>query len=215
MEIAAIILSIIALIPFCAYLWLRWFYPQKIIIRVGGDQQGVEPIQVPERDNVPFGVSTGSNLKASISEVLVSFNDEEVDLSKTKGGERRITTDNQFPVAILFPERRAIKQGYLQTNYFDYEPKNDHFSIKITTRVETDEAELPFLLNMFPAPKTITERVIKFKVVKGMAKDLKKLGLTILPGESIQSEGVQSQGAFWAVADRGVARVKVREVIED
>lgn len=212
---AAIILSIIALIPFCAYLWLRWFYSPKIIIRVGGDQQGVELIQVPESGNVPFGISTKSKLKAFVSEVWVSFNDEEVDLYKTKGGERRITTDNKFPMAILFPERRTIKQSYLQTNYFDYEPKVDHFSLKITARVETDEAELPFLLNMFPAPKVITERVIKFKVVKGMINDLKKLGLTMLPGESIQSEGIQSQGAFWAVADKGVAQVKVHEISED
>ena len=215
METFATILSIIAHIPFCTYLWLRWFYSPKIIIRVGGDQQGVELIQVPESGNVPFGISTKSKLKTFVSEVWISFNDEEVDLYKTKGGEKRITTDNQFPMAILFPERRAIKQGYLQTNYFDYEPKVDHFSLKITARAETDEAELPFLLNMFPAPKVITERVIKFKVVKGMVNDLKKLGLTMLPGESMQSEGIQSQEAFWAVADRGIAQVKVREVIED
>ncbi len=215
MEIAAITLSIIALIPFCAYLWLRWFYSPKIIIRVGGDQQGVELIQVPESGNVPFGISTKSKLKAFVSEVWVSFNDEEVDLYKTKSGERRITTDNQFPMAILFPERRAIKQGYLQMNYFDYEPKADHFSLKIAARVATDEAELPFLLNMFPAPKVTAERLIRFKAAKGMEHDLKKLGLTIGPGESIQSEGVQSQEAFWAVADKGVAQVKVREVIGD
>lgn len=207
-------LSVVALIPFCAYLSLRWFYSPKIIIRVGGDQQGIEMIRVPESGNVPFGISMGSKLKAFVSEIWVSFNDEEVDLHKTKGGERRITTDNQFPMAVLFPERRAIKQGYLQTNYFDYESRADHFSVKITIRVEADEAELPFLLNMFPAPKVIAERVIKFKVSKGMVNDLKKLGLTMLPGESIQSEGVQSQGAFWAVADRGIAQVKVREVIE-
>lgn len=215
MEITAIILSIIATIPFCAYLWLRWFYSPKIIIRVGGDQQGVEPIQVPERGDVPFGVSTGSKLKAFISEVWVSFNDEEVDLYKTKGGERRITTDNQFPMAILFTGRRVVKASYLQTNHFDYEPKADTFSVKITVRATVDEAELPFLLNMFPVPKMITARVIKFKVVKEMANDLKKLGLTMLPGESIQSEGIQSQEALWAVADRDVAQVKVREIIEE
>src|SRR3989344_3130524 len=101
MEIAAIILSIIALIPFCAYLWLRWFYSPKIFIRVGGDQQGVEPIQLSEKGDVPFGISTGSKIKAFISEVWVSFNDDCVDLSKTKGCEKRITTDNQFPMAIL------------------------------------------------------------------------------------------------------------------
>ena len=215
METFAPILSIRAPIPLCTSLWLRWVYSPKIIIRVGGDQQGVELIQVPESGNVPFGISTKSKLKTFVSEVWISFNDEEVDLYKTKGGEKRITTDNQFPMAILFPERRAIKQGYLQTNYFDYKPKVDHFSLKITARAETDEAELPFLLNMFPAPKVITERVIKFKVVKGMVNDLKKLGLTMLPGESMQSEGIQSQEAFWAVADRGSAQVKVREVIED
>lgn len=215
MEIAAIILSIIALIPFCAYLWLRWFYSPKIIIRVGGDQQSIEVMQVPESGNVPFGISMGSKLKAFVSEVWVGFNDEEVDLHKTKGGERRITTDSQFPMAVLFPERRAVKQGYLQTNYFDYKQRADNFSVKITVRAETDEAELPFLLNMFPAPKVIAERVVKFKVVKGMINDLKRLGLTMLPGESIQSEGIQSQEAFWAVTDRDVAQVKAREIIED
>ena len=187
LTIISIILSVIALIPFGAYLWLRWFYSPKIIIRVGGEQQGTEMIQVPESSNVPFGISTGSKLKAFVSEVWVSFNDEEVDLHKTKGGERRITTDNQFPMAVLFPERRAVKQGYLQTNYFDYKQKTDNFSVKITVRAETDEAELPFLLNMFPEPRVIAERVVKFKAVKGMINDLKKLGLIMLPGESVQS----------------------------
>jgi len=145
----------------------------------------------------------------------VSFNDDEVDLSKTRGGEKRITTNIQFPLAILFSERRIAKQGYLQTNYFDYEPRVDNFSVKISVRAEADEAELPFFLNMFPAPKVVSERIVKFKVIKGMAHDLKKLGLIVGPGESIQSEGVQSQESFWAVADRGVAQVKVREIIED
>mgnify|MGYP001619770462 CR=1 FL=1 len=215
MEIAAIILSVIALIPFCAYLGLRWFYSPKIFIRVGGEQQGADPIEIPERGDVPFGITTGSKIKAFISEVWVSFNDDEVDLSKTKGGERRITTDSQFPLAILFSERRAVKRGYLQTNYFDYKPKADSFSVKISVRAEVDEAGLPFLLNMFPAPKVVSERIVNLRAVEGMAHDLKKLGLTIGPGESIQSEGIQSQGAFWAVADKGIAQVKVREVIED
>ena len=126
-----------------------------------------------------------------------------------------MTTDNQFPMAILFIGRRVVRAGYLQTNHFDYKPKTDEFSVKILVRAETDEAELPFLLNMFPAPKIIAERVVRFKVVKGMECDLKKLGLILGPGESLQSEGVQSQEAIWAVADKGTAQVKVREVIED
>ena len=211
----SIILSVIALIPLGAYFLLRSFYSPKIFIRVGGDQQGVEPIQLSEKGDVPFGISTGSKIKAFISEVWVSFNDDCVDLSKTGGGEKRITTDNQFPMAILFSDRRAVKQGYLQTNYFDYEPKIDNFSVKIIVRAETDEAELPFLLNMFPAPKIIAERLIEFKVAKGMEHDLRKLGLTIRPGESIQSEGIQPQEAFWAVADKGIAQVKIREIIEN
>lgn len=213
--IISIALSVVALIPFVAYLLLRWFYSPRILIRIGGDQQDVEPIQVPENGNVPFAISTKSKLKALISEVWVSFDDDNVGLSKTKGGEKRITTDNQFPVALLFSEKRVVKTGYLQTNHFDYEPKTDEFSVKITVRAETDEVELPFFLNMFPVPKINTERIINFKVVKGMERDLKKLGLTIGPGESLQSEGIQSQESFWAVADKGVAQVKVREVIED
>ena len=87
--------------------------------------------------------------------------------------------------------------------------------MKIVVRAETDEDELPFLLNMFPAPKITAERLIGFEVAKGMGHDLKKLGLTIRPGESIQSEGIQSQEAFWAVADKGIAQVKIREIIEN
>mgnify|MGYP001596596060 FL=1 len=215
MEIAAIILSVIALIPFCAYLGLRWFYSPKIFIRVGGEQQGADPIEIPERGDVPFGITTGSKIKAFISEVWVSFNDDEVDLSKTKGGERRITTDSRFPLTILFSERRAAKRGYLQTNYFDYESKTDNFSVKISIRAEVDEAGLPFLLNMFPTPKVVSERIVNFRAVEGMAHDLKKLGLTIGPGESLQSEGIQSQEAMWAATDKGIAQVKVRDVIED
>lgn len=206
------ILSIIALIPLGTYFLLRWPYSPRILIRVGGDQQGTEPIQISEKGNVPFGISTGSKVKAFIYEVWVGFNDDEVDLSETKGGEKRITADTQFPLAILFSERRAVKRGYLQTNYFDYEPKADNFSVKILVRAEADEAELPFLLNMFPVPKIVSERIVKFKVIKGITHDLKKLGLTIGPGESIQSEGVQSQESFWAVADKGIAQVKVREI---
>src|SRR3989344_3130527 len=81
--------------------------------------------------------------------------------------------------------------------------------------LQTINSQWLFLLNMFPAPKIIAERLIEFKVAKGMEHDLRKLGLTIGPGESIQSEGVQSQGAFWAVADKGVVQVKVREIIKD
>ncbi len=211
----SIILSVIALIPLGVYFLLRSFYSPKIFIRVGGDQQGAESIQVSENGDVPFGISTGSKVKAFISEVWVSFNDDEVDLSKTKGAERRITTDAEFPIAILFSERRAVKHGYLQTNYFDYAPKAESFSIKISVRAETDEAAIPFLLNMFPAPKVVSERIIKFEVNRGMVYDLKKIGLTIGPGESIQSEGVQSQESFWAVANKGIVQVKVREIIKD
>ncbi len=215
LTIISIILSVIALIPLGAYLLLRWFYSPKIFIRIGGEQQGVDPIEVPEKDNVPFGIFTRSNTGVFISEVWISFNDDEVDLSKTRGGQKRITTDAYLPLAILFSEKRAVKSGYLQTNYFDYEPKADTFSIKISVRAEADEAAMPFLLKMFPAPRVVSERIVKFKVIKDMARDLKKLGLTVGPGESIQSEGVQSQESFWAVADKGIAQVKVREITED
>src|SRR3989344_3304888 len=108
----------------------------------------------------------------------------------------------------------VLKAGYLQTNHFDYQPKTDNFSVKITVKAEADEAELPFLLNMFPSPKVISERVIRFRVDKDMVRDLKKLGLTISPGESFQSEGVQSQEALWAMSDRGVVQAKVTEITE-
>lgn len=119
LAIISIALSVLALIPFGAYLFLRLFYYPKILIRVGGDQRGVEPIPIPEIGNIPFAILTKSKLKTLISEVWVSFDDESVNLFETKGVEKRITTDNRFPMAILFTERRIVKAGYLQTNYFD------------------------------------------------------------------------------------------------
>src|SRR3989344_1165024 len=141
MEIAAIILSIIALIPFCAYLWLRWFYSPKIIIKVGGDQQGMEPIQLSEKGNVPFGISTRSKLKTFISEVWVSFDDDCVDLSKTKGGEKRITTDNQFPMAILFSPPFVLDKSTQSSSKLTHTSEINVFNFDL---VEIPNGTLPF-----------------------------------------------------------------------
>src|SRR3989344_3792846 len=106
MDWIALILSVIALLPLVAFL-ARWlFFTPKISIRVGGEQGG-EPIQVPERGNVYFAVSTTSKYRVFISEVWVAYDDDPVDLSQTKGAEERITTDSRFLTALFFSERRA------------------------------------------------------------------------------------------------------------
>lgn len=212
MAYLSLILAIIALIPLAAYLWLRLFYSPSVAIRVGGDQQGNEPIQLPERGSLAIGISATSNLKLFITEVWVSFPGDGVDLSKTRGGEVKITTDSRFPLAILFSERRAVRKGYLQANYFDYKAGADHFSVKITARTEVDEPELPFLLNMFPAPKKTTERIVHFKIIKGMSYDLKKIGLKILPNEELQMEGAQAQEAILALAEKDTAHLKMMTI---
>jgi hypothetical protein len=215
MEIVALIFTIVALIPIVAYLCLQLFYKPKISIRVGGDQQGNKIINVLEKGEISFAICASTKFKTYISEIWVNFNNIEVDLSKTKGAETRITTERQFPVSILFSGLKTIKVGYLQANFFSYNSISENFSIKITVRVETDEADLPFLLTMFPSPKVIFERIVEFKVVKGMISDLNQLGLKLNPGESIQVEGVQSQEAVYVNSEKALSQIKIIEICKE
>lgn len=214
LTIISLIISLFAIIPLGVY-FLHWiFYSPKPFIRVSGEQTG-DPIQIPEKGKVFFAVSTESNLKTKLLEVWVSFNPDEVDLFKTKGAEQRGIVDSIFPFALLFPEQRIIIKGNLQGNYFEYEPKKLEFLVKFTTISEPEQAELPFLINMFPPRKIQIERIVKFQTVKGYTLDLQRNGLKLLPGEYVHLEGVQSQEAVYAATEEGVATLKVREIIDN
>lgn len=214
LNLISILIGSIALIPLVAY-FLHWkFYSPKPFIRVGGEQSG-EPIQITERGDIFFAVSTKSGHKSLISEVWVSFDPDEVDLFKTRGAEQSSIVDNKFPFALLFSEKRIIVNAHLQGNYFDYEAKKPKFSVKFIINSEIDTTELPFLLNMFPARKMKTERVVKFKVTEEYTTNLQKNGLVLLPKESIHIEGVQSQSSWQAATSKGTGILKVREIVDD
>ena len=213
-NIISLLVGLLALIPLGAY-FLHWkFYSPKPFIRVSGEQSG-DPIQIPEKNTIFFAVSTKSDRKSVLCEVWVSFNPDEVDLSKTKGAEQSVIVDNKYPLALLFPEKRIIVKGHLQGNYFDYKAKKPEFSAKFIINSEIETTELPFLLNMFPARKLRTERIVRFKVTQGYTADLKRDGLLLLPKESVHLEGVQSQEEVYAATSKGIASLKVIELIDD
>ena len=67
---------------------------------------------------------------------------------------------------------------------------------------------------MFPERKLQTDRIVRFKVTEGYTTDLQRDGLVLLPKESVHLEGVQSQEEVYAAASKGIASLKVIEVID-
>lgn len=212
-ETLSLIFSLVALYPILVY-YLRWqFYTPKIFLRIGGEQGG-EPIKIPRDGSVFFAVSTPSNRRAFISEIWVNFDSEKVDLWGTKGAEQHITTDEQFPTTILFTDKKAIKKQFPQANYFAYKTENPEFSVKFVVITKVDETELPFFFGIFSPMKNRVERIVKFKVVEGLAPTIQEIGLALLPYERLQVEGVQAQDAVWAATSQGTANVKITEIID-
>ena len=211
--IISLLAIVLAIIPLGIYFIQKLFYSSKVFFRIGGEQAG-EPIQIPENGRVDFAVSTELKHKIFISEVWVSFDPDQVDLFKTRGAEKRGTLEEQFPVAILFPDRRVIKKDNFQGNYFDYETKISEFLIKLTAISEIDETELPLILRMFPTSKISTELIVKFKVFKDIAFNLQKTGLMLRPNESLEVEGTQAQEAVMASSEKETAKLRVIEIIE-
>jgi len=76
-----------------------------------------------------------------------------------------------------------------------------------------DGTELPFFLGIFSSMKNRIERIVRFKVIKGLTPTFQETGLTLFPYERLQVEGAQAQDAVWAVASRGTANVKIAEII--
>lgn len=210
-SIIALIISILALIPIAIYGIQRWMYSPKIIFRVAGEQNG-EPIKTSHVGRINFAVSTKSSHKIILSEVFVGFSPDKVDLSKTKGAETRVDVNTEFPMTLLFPEKRTITKKHLQANYFDYETNNSEFLIKFTAFVNVDETEIPHVLDMFAPKKIRVERIVKFNVAKD--NELFKKGLRLAPGESVLVEGSQAQEAVWAQSEKDSATVKIHEIVK-
>jgi hypothetical protein len=206
----SILALLAALIPLMAYV-ARYLLP-KVSFRVGGLLL-VEPIRVPKSGTINFAVFTESKRRVLLSGVWVEFDPDEVDLSKTKGAEHRITADSEFPVALFFPEIRIVSKGNLQANHITYQAMKEAFRIKLAAYAAVDVAELPWLLDMFGTKVFRADRLLRFSVSEDL-RDLLELSLAVLPGERMSIEGPQAQEEVWAKADNAGTTMKVIEVAE-
>lgn len=209
--LVSILAIFVALVPLLAY-FARAYLP-KVLFRVGGEHQG-DSIGVPKNGSVPFAVLTRSKRRVLLTGVWVAFDPDEVDLSKTKGAEQRITTDREFPVALFFPELRVVSRGHLQANYLDYHARNEAFRLKFTAYATLDAAELPWFLDMFGPKAFRAERMLHFSVATN-AHDLREYGLSVSPGESFSVEGPQAQQAVWAKTDKAGTTLRMIELVEN
>ncbi len=209
----ALVLSVVALVPFIIYFIQRYAYAPKFFFRVSGEQSG-EPIIVPKEGEVMFAVSTKSRHRTFISEVWVYYNPDEVDLSKTEGAEKRVTTEQDYPVALFFSGTRILINMILQGFGWKHTAVSKNFSLKLIAYGQIDETEIPFH-DMFPARKLRSERLVRFEVRDEYQNDLKKNGLPLKPSESLQIEGLQAQSGMWAASDKPAAQLKVIELFKD
>jgi len=213
-EIIFLILGVLGIISLIVY-FIRWkFYSPYLLFRVGGEQMG-NPIKVTPVGQVGFAIFTKSTKRTRILGLWIHFHPDEVDLFKTRGVKKEMTIDTQFPMSIAFGEEKEVVKGTLQSNYFNYEAKGNKFTVKFDVLSEIDSTELPFLIEMFSSRKVRSTRIVTFEVDNDVIMDLKTHGLTLLPGESMQMKGMQSQEGMQAVSDKEGAVIKVMELIED
>ena len=133
----SVILGILGVSSLILY-FIRWkFYQPDLFFRVGGEQQG-NLIKVPPMGLVPFASSTTSKKKSKILELSILFDPDEVDLFKTPGVEKSLTSDRQFPVSIQFVDKIDVVRGFLQANFFNYVAKEDKFTIRFEGLSEID-----------------------------------------------------------------------------
>ncbi len=212
-EIIFLVLSVLGILPMIVYL-IHWkFYSPHLLFRVGGEQIG-EPIKVTPVGQIGFAIFTKSREKIRILGLWIRFHPDEVDLFKTRGIEKGMTIDTQFPMSIAFGEEKEVVKGSLQANYFDYQAKSNKFSLEFVVLSEINPTELPFPIDMFPPRKVRSTRIVTFEVKNDLVTDLKTHGLTLLPGEAMQIKGVQSQEGMQAVSDKEGAVIKVMELVE-
>lgn len=117
--------------------------------RIGGEQSG-EPIIVPKEGRIFFGISAESKLRSFVSEVWVYFDPGEVDLSKTKGAEKRTTVKLHYPIALYFSGTRVVKDKIFQGFFWEHQAISSKFTLKFIAYGQIDETETPFH-DMFPA----------------------------------------------------------------
>ncbi|GAB6284328.1 MAG: hypothetical protein STSR0009_05270 [Methanoregula sp.] len=174
-----------------------------------------EPIKVNPVGQVGFATFTKSVKNIRVLGLWIHFHPDEVDLFKTRGVKKEMTIDTQFPMFIAFGEEKEVRKGTLQGNYFNYQAKNNKFTVKFEVHSEINPNELPFLIDMFPPRKVRSTRIVTFKVENDVVIDLKTHGLTLLPGETMQMKGVQSQEGMRAVSDKEGTVLNVIELVED
>lgn len=191
--------------------WL--FFDPQIFFRIAGEQKG-EPIIVLPVCRIPFAVSTNSFSRVILLSVSVCFNDDLVTLFSTKGIQKQLTVDREFPMEILFQEEKHVIRKTLQANYFDVQAQRDSFSIKFKTVAEVDHAKLPFLFSILPVRRVEAEWVVSFEVDPNVKMTEQTHGLMIKPGEAIQIAGEQSQERVTAATDKGVGTLRVREIVD-
>lgn len=191
-----------------------WRISPKVFFRVAGEQLG-EPIPTSNRESIFFAIGTSSPNQVNILSLAVYFDDNQVDLFKTKGIEKEMSTERQLPMAIIFPEQKVVTKNRLQTNYFDFQAKADNFTIKLVATVEPDHSRLPFWFSILPVRKVHKERIVQFRIDADPAPSLQKQGLMLKPGESFQIAGPQSQEGISAAASQGTVTVDVREILDE
>jgi len=213
-EIISFVLGVLGISSLVVYL-IRWkFYSPHLLFRVAGEQLG-EPIKVNPIGQVPFATFTKSSKKIRVLGLWIYFNPDDVDLFKTRGAKKEMTVDRQFPMSIAFGEEKDVVKGTLQANYFKYQAKGNKFIVKFDGLSEINSTELPFLLDMFSPRKVRSTRTVTFEVDNNVVTDLKTHGLPLLPGEAMQTVGVQSQEGIWAVSDKEGTVIEVMELVED
>ena len=186
----SVILGILGVSSLILY-FIRWkFYQPDLFFRVGGEQQG-NLIKVPPMGLVPFASSTTSKKKSKILELSILFDPDEVDLFKTPGVEKSLTSDRQFPVSIQFVDKIDVVRGFLQANFFNYVAKEDKFTIRFEGLSEIDPTEIPPLLDMIPPRKIRSSRMVTFEVDKNIVWNHITHGLFSRPGEAMRTVGEQ------------------------
>nr|WP_321349987.1 hypothetical protein [uncultured Methanoregula sp.] len=174
-----------------------------------------EPIRVNSVGKVLFATFTRSAKNIRVIGLWIRFHPDEVDLFKTLGVKNEMTIDEQFPMSIAFEGEKEVRIGTLQGNYFNYQAKSNEFTVKFESHSEMNPIELPFLLDMFPPRRVRSTRIVTFKIENDIVIDLKTHGLTLLPGEAVQTKGVQAQEAIWAVSDKEGGEIEVMELLEE
>src|SRR5208283_328608 len=210
----SLILSILGVSSLILY-FIRWkFYQPDLFFRVGGEQQG-KSIKVNPTGHIPFATFTNSKKKIKILELSLLFDPDEVDLFKTQGIEKSLTSDRLFPASIQFGDKKDVVRGFLQANFFNYEAKGDKFTIKFEVLSEIDPPEIPPLLDMIPSRKVRSSRTVTFEVDKNIVWNHITHGLLCKAGEAMQTVGVQAQNGVSAQTEHGEGKLKVLQLIDD